>query len=119
LFKSNNLAGKLVFKKSKKQSYILNKIIYLSAEILATNLFIYTWPLPDENEENSKTLNPNPLYDSENSYVLQEQFSEYLGVKSFKRKYPDIYRRLTEVEERRYLKEKKIVTETQCDLGIN
>jgi hypothetical protein len=74
--------------------------------------------LPDESEENNKTLNPNPLYDSENSYVLQEQFSEYLGVKSFKRKYPDIFRRLTEVEERRYLKDNKIVTETQCDLGI-
>ena len=50
--------------------------------------------------------------------MLQEQISEYLGVKSFKRKYPDIFRRILDIKEREYLKENEIVTETQCDLGL-
>lgn len=41
----------------------------------AENLIEYKWP-PDETGE---------------YYMLQEQVSEYLGVTSFKRKYPGIY----------------------------
>ena len=51
--------------------------------------------------------------------VLQEQISEYMEVKSFKRKYPDINRRFPDVLERRFLKEARAVSETQCDLGLN
>jgi hypothetical protein len=51
------------------------------------------------------------------SLMIQEQISEYLGVKSFKRKYPDLKRRIVEAEEKEYLREKGLVTESMCDLG--
>lgn len=50
--------------------------------------------------------------------MLQEQIAEYLGVKSFKRKYPDLPRRMVEMEERNYLMEKALVSEKMCDLGL-
>lgn len=50
--------------------------------------------------------------------MIQEQIAEYLGVKSFKRKYPDLPRRMVEMEERNYLMEKKLVSEKMCDLGL-
>lgn len=52
------------------------------------------------------------------TYMIQEQIAEYLGVKSFKRKYPDLDRRTVEMEERDYLIEKGLVTEKMCDLGV-
>ena len=44
--------------------------------------------------------------------------TEYLHVKSFKRKYPDCPRRVVDMEERDFLMEMKIVNETQADLGL-
>jgi hypothetical protein len=58
-----------------------------------------------------------PLEKGGESLMIQEQISEYLGVKSFKRKYPDLKRRLVEAEEKAYLKEKGLVAESMCDLG--
>lgn len=52
------------------------------------------------------------------TYMIQEQIAEYLGVKSFKRKYPDLPRRMVEMEERNYLMEKGMVSEKMCDLGL-
>lgn len=52
------------------------------------------------------------------TYMIQEQIAEYLGVKSFKRKYPDLPRRMVEMEERNYLMEKGLVSEKMCDLGL-
>lgn len=49
--------------------------------------------------------------------MIQEQISEYLGVKSFKRKYPQIKRRAVEMEERNYLQENGYVSENMCDMG--
>lgn len=43
---------------------------------------------------------------------------EYLGLKSFKRRYPDLQRRNVEVEERDFLVEMGVVSETQADLGL-
>lgn len=71
--------------------------------VTAATLFEYQWPLNDKNAE---------------FYFLQEQISEYLGVKSFKRKYPDIRRRIVDMEERDFLRDSKVVSETQCDLGL-
>lgn len=51
------------------------------------------------------------------NYMIQEQISEYLGVKSFKRKYPNIKRRPVDMEERNYLQENGYVTENMCDMG--
>lgn len=50
--------------------------------------------------------------------MIQEQIAEYLGVKSFKRKYPDLERRTVEMEERNHLIERGLVTEKMCDLGV-
>ncbi|XP_015447371.1 PHD finger protein 10 isoform X2 [Pteropus alecto] len=64
----------------------------------AENLIEYKWP-PDETGE---------------YYMLQEQVSEYLGVTSFKRKYPE--RRDLSHKEKLYLRELNVITETQCTL---
>ncbi|KAM4692997.1 PHD finger protein 10 isoform 2-T2 [Discoglossus pictus] len=68
----------------------------------AENLIEYKWP-PDEAGEYC---------------MLQEQVSEYLGVTSFKRKYPDLERRDLSHKEKLYLRELNVITETQCTLGL-
>ncbi|KAG8444351.1 hypothetical protein GDO86_009512 [Hymenochirus boettgeri] len=68
----------------------------------AENVIEYKWP-PDETGE---------------YYMLQEQVSEYLGVTSFKRKYPDLERRDLSHKEKLYLRELNVITETQCTLGL-
>uniref|UniRef100_H3AIB3 PHD finger protein 10 n=1 Tax=Latimeria chalumnae TaxID=7897 RepID=H3AIB3_LATCH len=73
-----------------------------SAYFPAENLIEYKWP-PDEAGE---------------YYMLQEQVSEYLGVTSFKRKYPDLERRDLSHKEKLYLRELNVITETQCTLGL-
>lgn len=52
------------------------------------------------------------------TYMVQEQISEYLGIKSFKRKYPDLVRRPVEMEERNFMMERGLVSEKMCDLGL-
>lgn len=49
--------------------------------------------------------------------MIQEQVSSYLGVKSFKRKYPDLKRRPVEAEERTFLEDSGLVPKSMCDLG--
>lgn len=68
----------------------------------------YDWPPP-------KGCCPSRERDT---FMIQEQVAEYLGVKSFKRKYPDLPRRMVEMEERNYLSEKGLVSEKMCDLGL-
>ncbi|XP_055495212.1 PHD finger protein 10 isoform X1 [Leucoraja erinacea] len=71
---------------------------YFPAEMLTE----YKWPGDDTGEY----------------YMLQEQVSEYLGVTSFKRKYPDLERRDLSHKEKLYLREMNVITETQCTLGL-
>lgn len=73
------------------------------AHVTAETLFEYKWPMEGRNSEH---------------YFLQEQVTEYLGVKSFKRRYPDCPRRMIGSDERDVLMEMKIVNETQADLGL-
>ncbi|KAH7730315.1 Protein PHF-10 b [Aphelenchoides avenae] len=54
----------------------------------ASHIIEYQWPLEDKNAE---------------KYLIQEQIAEVLGVKSFKRKYPDLQRRQVEPAEREHL----------------
>ncbi|XP_053566972.1 PHD finger protein 10 isoform X2 [Bombina bombina] len=68
----------------------------------AENLTEYKWPSDETGEY----------------YMLQEQVSEYLGVTSFKRKYPDLERRDLSHKEKVYLREQNVITETQCTLGL-
>ncbi|CAH1388520.1 unnamed protein product [Nezara viridula] len=51
-------------------------------------------------------------------FMIQEQVSLYLGVKSFKRKYPDLKRRSVEAEERTFLEDSGLVPKSMCDLGL-
>uniref|UniRef100_T1IPY3 PHD-type domain-containing protein n=1 Tax=Strigamia maritima TaxID=126957 RepID=T1IPY3_STRMM len=74
-----------------------------SAVFPAENLFEYQWPLN------------NKLADY---YMLQEQICEFLQVKSFKRKHPELTRRPVEMDEKQFLRDRGVVTETQCDLGL-
>ncbi|GFO17052.1 PHD finger protein 10 [Plakobranchus ocellatus] len=67
----------------------------------AENLFEYQWPV-----------------DGGEWHLLQEQVSEYLSIKSFKRKYPDLDRRVCDKEEKDFLRDKGVVSETQSDLGL-
>jgi hypothetical protein len=71
--------------------------------VTAQTLLEYRWPLEGRDSEH---------------YFLQEQVSEYLGVKSFKRRYPDVQRRQVDHEERDFLVEMKVVNVTQADLGL-
>lgn len=49
--------------------------------------------------------------------MIQEQVAMFLGVKSFKRRYPELKRRTIVGEERDYVLSKGLVTEALCDLG--
>lgn len=68
----------------------------------------YDWPPP-------KGCCPSRNRDT---FMIQEQVAQYLGVLSFKRKYPDLPRRMVDMEERNYLMEKGMVSEKMCDLGL-
>jgi hypothetical protein len=72
--------------------------------VTADTLFEYKWP-------------PGGARDAEH-YFLQEQICEYLAIKSFKRKYPNLPRRPVAVEERDFLVEMKVVSVIQADLGL-
>lgn len=73
------------------------------AELTVDMIAEYLWPLDDGHGE---------------TYMIQEQISSYLGVKSFKRKYPNMSRRTVEHDERQYLLERKLVSESLCDWGL-
>lgn len=49
--------------------------------------------------------------------MIQEQVAMFLGVKSFKRRYPELKRRTISADERAYVLSKGLVTEALCDLG--
>ncbi|XP_071478163.1 uncharacterized protein [Diadema antillarum] len=68
----------------------------------AENVFEYQWPQDGSGDY----------------YFVQEQISEFLGVKSFKRKYPDLERRTMEIKEKEFLMERGVVTEEQVTLGL-
>jgi hypothetical protein len=88
-----------------------------TGQVTVDQLFVYKWPNEEsDGQETTKIVPFDP--NDDNMYILQEQVSEYLDVKSFKRKYPEIFRRFIDIKEREYLKENKVVTEAQCDLGM-
>jgi hypothetical protein len=90
-------------KKSRKRRTTTDIDQSLGRHLSADKLHIYRWPTGEPHAE---------------LHVLQEQICDYLSLKSFKRKYPDIYRRIVDLHEREYLKSQNVVTETQCDLGL-
>ncbi|CAF0912388.1 unnamed protein product [Adineta ricciae] len=90
-------------KKSRKKRTTTDVDESLGQHLSADKLHVYRWPTGEPHAE---------------LHVLQEQICDYLSLKSFKRKYPDIYRRIVDLHEREYLKSQNVVTETQCDLGL-
>ncbi|KAJ0176195.1 hypothetical protein K1T71_008369 [Dendrolimus kikuchii] len=66
----------------------------------------YTWPATPRSDMESQVM------------MIQEQVAMFLGVKSFKRRYPELKRRTIVGEERNYVLAKGLVTEALCDLGI-
>ncbi|XP_030750773.1 uncharacterized protein LOC115878406 isoform X2 [Sitophilus oryzae] len=58
------------------------------------------------------------MWNGQGPFMLQEQVAQFLGIKSFKRKYPNVARRPVDMQERDYLKENALATETLCDLGL-
>ncbi|XP_054718310.1 PHD finger protein 10-like [Uloborus diversus] len=77
-----------------------------------------------DDEDNKHSFPPENLFeymwpqDNGEFYILQEQICDYLNVKSFKRKYPELVRRTVDIDEKQFLKERGVVTEMQCDLGL-
>lgn len=69
----------------------------------------YEWPSRDDQAR--------PAATRAETLMIQEQISQYLGVKSFKRKYPDLDRRMVDMEERNFLRENGLVSESMCDMG--
>lgn len=100
-----NISQSFVYLLFVSQTYCLmfDSILFYatSKEFTVDQVVEYQWPLEKGGE----------------SLMIQEQISEYLGVKSFKRKYPDLKRRVVEAEEKTYLREKGLVIEAMCDLG--
>lgn len=70
--------------------------------LTAADIYEYQWPQEKDSD----------------FYMLQEQISMYLDVKSFKRKYPDLFRRVCDKQEKDFLRDKGVVSETQSDLGL-
>ncbi|KAL3265616.1 hypothetical protein HHI36_009820 [Cryptolaemus montrouzieri] len=61
----------------------------------------------------------NEYYWSGNGpFMIQEQVAQFLGIKSFKRKYPNIPRRMVDMQERDYIRENGLASESMCDLGL-
>lgn len=51
-------------------------------------------------------------------FMLQEQVAQFLGINSFKRKYPGINRRMVDMQERDFIRESGLASEAMCDLGL-
>ncbi|XP_047508247.1 uncharacterized protein LOC125051751 isoform X2 [Pieris napi] len=73
----------------------------------ASDVKEYTWPPPENRDASEHQV-----------MMIQEQVAMFLGVKSFKRRYPELKRRAISAAERDYVLSKGIVTEALCDLGI-
>ncbi|CAF0797516.1 unnamed protein product [Didymodactylos carnosus] len=97
------VTGTAVVRRNRKKRQTADIDHSLGRHLSADRLHVYRWP------------NGDSLADL---HVLQEQICDYLSLKSFKRKYPDITRRVVDLHEREYLKSQNVVTETQCDLGL-
>ena len=74
----------------------------LFSAIPASKVVEYQWPSDSSGEY----------------YMLQEQVTAFLNIKSFKRKYPEIRRRKLDPTEINYLLNNQFITEVQVTLGL-
>ncbi|KAG6440935.1 hypothetical protein O3G_MSEX001593 [Manduca sexta] len=96
---STNESSKM--KKSKFSDLFDSNKVWTAADVKE-----YTWPT----QEGPDTM-PQVM-------MIQEQVAMFLGVKSFKRRYPELKRRPIVGEEKDFVLAKGLVTEALCDLGI-
>lgn len=80
----------------------------VSEEINLEQLFEYIWP-----DDEDADIKGGSVY-----YVIQELLADYLKVKSFKRRYPDIQRRMCDAYERSWLLDEGLVPPGRADLGL-
>lgn len=59
----------------------------------------------------------NLYYINDYRFIVQEHLSEFLGVKAFRRRYPDLHRRTLDITEKEQLKKLAIIRESECKLG--
>ncbi|XP_023211120.1 PHD finger protein 10-like [Centruroides sculpturatus] len=97
----NSFSSHRSYRSSFKRRYFDDEVANTTRHFNINDLFEYQWPVGKGDY-----------------YILQEQISDFLCIKSFRRRYPDLTRRVVEPEERRYLKEKGVVSEMQCELGL-
>lgn len=83
-------------KRKRRSSIILHNNLTSLHITTPAQLFIYNWPVADDDDESVVDVEQkekdrlNKAFTSNHNelFCLQEQISEFLGVKSFKRKYP-------------------------------
>ncbi|KAG5445451.1 PHD finger protein 10 [Clonorchis sinensis] len=72
-------------------------------------IFEYDWADSDSESPSDK---------NKESYMVQELLADYLKIKSFKRKYPDLTRRTMDAYERSWLQQEGLVPVGRADLGL-
>nr|VZI35329.1 unnamed protein product [Spirometra erinaceieuropaei] len=83
----------------------------VSEEIVLEDLFEYVWPNVDAED--------SPAHTSDEAYyVVQELLADFLKIKSFKRRYPDISRRVMDAYERTWLQNNGLVPAGRAELGL-
>ncbi|KAH8876633.1 PHD finger protein 10 [Schistosoma japonicum] len=82
----------------------------LTDNVNLEDIYEYDWA-------DSDSESPGGKHEKE-SYIVQEILADFLKVKSFKRKYPDLTRRAMDAYERSWLQQEGIVPVGRADLGL-
>ncbi|CAH8541545.1 unnamed protein product [Schistosoma intercalatum] len=109
---SNSLSATPSRRESKMKSDISRStsISGLTDNVNLEDIYEYDWA-------DSDSESPGGKHEKE-SYIVQEVLADFLKVKSFKRKYPDLSRRAMDAYERSWLQQEGIVPVGRADLGL-
>nr|CAH8850763.1 unnamed protein product [Trichobilharzia regenti] len=115
--RTNQSGNSLSALPSRRESRLKSETASRSASFsgLADNVHledIYEYDWADSDSES-----PGGKHEKE-SYIVQEILADYLKIKSFKRKYPDLTRRAMDAYERSWLQQEGIVPVGRADLGL-
>ncbi|OAF70558.1 hypothetical protein A3Q56_01646 [Intoshia linei] len=112
----NNTENDMKIEVPKKRRRTTRNSVVLSEIVTVQNLITYHWPPTSDQPELMDKIDFNG--ELPENYIIQEQVALFLGITSFKRKYPDLQRFNIAMVERNYLLENKYVSEKMCNLGI-
>ncbi|TPP62170.1 Phd finger protein 10 [Fasciola gigantica] len=87
----------------------VGSFVTLTDAVNLDDIFEYDWADSDSESPDGKL---------KESYMVQELLADYLKVKSFKRKYPDLARRTMDAYERSWLQQEGLVPVGRADLGL-